>query len=38
MLTTSYISESQTVRETRTPVRRPDQRSGGIFQGWGPKF
>ncbi len=25
-------------RETRTPVRIPDQPSGGLFPGWGPKF
>lgn len=24
--------------ENRTPVRRPDQMSTPMFQGWGPKF
>jgi hypothetical protein len=26
------------LRETRTPVRRPDRRPAELFPGWGPKF
>ena len=36
MLQSTYSPEQ--MRETRTPVRMPDQRSGGLFPGWGPKF
>jgi hypothetical protein len=38
MTISAYISDSQTPRESRTPVRLPDQRPSGLFPGWGPKF
>jgi len=30
--------EADQARETRTPVRVPEQMSAALFQGWGPKF
>lgn len=30
--------QAELARENRTPVRRPDQMSIPLFQGWGPKF
>ncbi len=38
MLTHTYLQESVTIRETRTPVRLPDRKATGLFPGWGPKF
>ncbi len=38
MIHTTFASESETVRETRTPVRLPDRRSAELFPGWGPRF
>ncbi len=36
---TRYIdSRPHDARETRTPVRLPEQSASNIFQGWGPKF
>jgi hypothetical protein len=37
-MTSTTIAQSQTPRESRTPVRLPDQRSTALFPGWGPKF
>jgi hypothetical protein len=36
----TYIDSRSTeaTRETRTPVRLPEQSAGRIFHGWGPKF
>ena len=36
MIHTTF-SASETARETRTPVRLPDQRPMSLFPGWGPK-
>jgi hypothetical protein len=30
--------EPEMARETRTPVRLPQQASAALFPGWGPKF
>lgn len=38
MINTTFASDSEIVRESRTPVRLPDRRSTGLFPGWGPKF
>jgi hypothetical protein len=38
MLNPSYLRETETIRETRTPVRLPDRKAAGLFPGWGPKF
>jgi hypothetical protein len=38
MTHTTFSLESETARETRTPVRLPDRRPAGLFPGWGPKF
>ena len=38
MIHTTFCPNSETVRETRTPVRLPDRRSVELFPGWGPKF
>jgi hypothetical protein len=38
MIQNTYTSDSEIVREARTPVRLPDRRSTGLFPGWGPKF
>ena len=37
---TRYIdrTEKSEIRETRTPVRMPQQVASPLFQGWGPKF
>ena len=34
----SYLPDTTTQRETRTPVRLPNARSADLFPGWGPKF
>ncbi len=36
MIHTTY--DSETIRETRTPVRLPDRKPADLFPGWGPKF
>jgi hypothetical protein len=36
MIRTTF-SDSETIREARTPVRLPDLRPSGLFPGWGPK-
>ena len=37
---TRYINrpDAEAARETRTPVRLPEQYNIAMFQGWGPKF
>lgn len=35
---TTIRPDSETARETRTPVRLPAQASSALFPGWGPKF
>ena len=30
--------DAELARESRTPVRLPEQLSSSLFQGWGPKF
>jgi hypothetical protein len=35
MLHTTF--QTETMRETRTPVRLPDRRDSAVFPGWGPK-
>jgi hypothetical protein len=35
MIHTTFAQNS--LRETRTPVRLPDQRRTELFPGWGPK-
>jgi hypothetical protein len=37
---TRYIDTrpNEVARETRTPVRLPQQSATSLFQGWGPKF
>jgi hypothetical protein len=37
MIHTTFVSDSETARETRTLVRLPDRRPAGLFAGWGPK-
>jgi hypothetical protein len=37
MIHTTFAQNSNSVRETRTPVRLPDQRPNQLFPGWGPK-
>ena len=34
----TYSSDIQMPRESRTPVRLPDRRPDALFPGWGPKF
>jgi|HubBroStandDraft_6_1064221.scaffolds.fasta_scaffold07851_7 hypothetical protein len=36
MIHTTF-SDSEAIRESRTSIRLPDRRSGGLFHGWGPK-
>ena len=38
MIPTTYTSNSDSIRETRTPVRLPQTMPAGLFPGWGPKF
>ncbi len=38
MIHTTFASDSEIVRETRTPVRLPDRRPAELFPGWGPRF
>jgi hypothetical protein len=38
MIHTTFAPESETIRETRTPVHLPDRRPAELFPGWGPKF
>ncbi len=38
MIHTTFAHETETIRETRTPVRLPDRRPAELFPGWGPKF
>jgi hypothetical protein len=37
MIHTTFAQNSDSLRETRTPVRLPDQRRSELFHGWGPK-
>jgi hypothetical protein len=37
MIHTTFAQNSDSLRETRTPVRLPDQRRTELFPGWGPK-
>jgi hypothetical protein len=38
MIHTTFSPTADSLRETRTPVRLPDQRPTELFPGWGPKF
>jgi hypothetical protein len=38
MTYTTIRPEIEIARESRTPVRLPQQASSVLFQGWGPKF
>jgi len=38
MIHTTFLNDSETAREVRTPVRLPDRRPTQLFPGWGPKF
>jgi hypothetical protein len=37
MIHPTFALNSDSLRETRTPVRLPDQRRTELFPGWGPK-